>query len=174
MYNGSLGRVFDHVAIAVSDLSASERFYRTVLSVLGVEPSHADAGLVDAGQDVVFTLTVSNAGPGDAHGVVVDDDLPSNLSWTVDDGRCSITDNHLHCALGTLAAPAEGGATTVVIHVTAKTDATKCGTVDNTGHVTSSNADSLTDDSTFTVGNNAYQVDYQGGDGNDLTLTVVP
>src|SRR5687768_44445 len=27
----SLGEVFDHVAIAVSDLAASERFYRTVL-----------------------------------------------------------------------------------------------------------------------------------------------
>ncbi len=33
--------------IAVSDLAASERFYRTVLSVLGVEPSHADAELVE-------------------------------------------------------------------------------------------------------------------------------
>jgi catechol 2,3-dioxygenase-like lactoylglutathione lyase family enzyme len=43
----SLGRVFDHVAIAVSDLAASERFYRTVLSVLGVEPVHADAELVE-------------------------------------------------------------------------------------------------------------------------------
>jgi catechol 2,3-dioxygenase-like lactoylglutathione lyase family enzyme len=39
--------VFDHVAIAVSDLAASERFYRTVLSVLGAEPSHADAELVE-------------------------------------------------------------------------------------------------------------------------------
>jgi hypothetical protein len=32
----------------------------------------------------------------------------------------------------------------------------------------------LPDDSTFTIGNNTYQVDYQGGDGNDLTLAVVP
>ncbi|MBA3832737.1 MAG: hypothetical protein H0X34_12760 [Chthoniobacterales bacterium] len=32
----------------------------------------------------------------------------------------------------------------------------------------------LPDDSTFTVGNNTYKADYQGGDGNDLTLTVVP
>ena len=47
LLNGSLGRVFDHVGIAVSDLAASERFYRTVLSVLGVEPSHADAELVE-------------------------------------------------------------------------------------------------------------------------------
>jgi len=39
--------VFDHVGIAVADLAASERFYRTVLSVLGAEPSHADAELVE-------------------------------------------------------------------------------------------------------------------------------
>jgi catechol 2,3-dioxygenase-like lactoylglutathione lyase family enzyme len=39
--------LFDHVGIAVSDLAASERFYRTVLSVLGVESSHADAELVE-------------------------------------------------------------------------------------------------------------------------------
>ena len=45
--DGSLGAMFDHGGIAVSDLAASERFYRTVLSVLGVEPSHADAELVE-------------------------------------------------------------------------------------------------------------------------------
>lgn len=39
--------MFDHVGIAVSDLAASERFYRTVLNVLGAEPSHADADLVE-------------------------------------------------------------------------------------------------------------------------------
>src|SRR5207237_6350081 len=44
---GSLGRVFDHVGIAVSDLAASERFYRTVLGALGVQPSHADPALVE-------------------------------------------------------------------------------------------------------------------------------
>src|SRR3954467_15230858 len=43
----SLGRVFDHVGVAVSDLAASEGFYRTVLSALGVEPGHADAELVE-------------------------------------------------------------------------------------------------------------------------------
>src|SRR3954454_11381387 len=45
--NGSLARMFDHVGVAVSDLAASERFYRTVLSALGIEPGHADAGLVE-------------------------------------------------------------------------------------------------------------------------------
>jgi autotransporter-associated beta strand protein len=32
----------------------------------------------------------------------------------------------------------------------------------------------LPDGSTLIVGNNNFQVDYEGGDGNDLTLTVVP
>src|SRR5438094_913380 len=40
-------RVLEHVALAVADLAASEHFYRIVLSVLGVEPSHADAELVE-------------------------------------------------------------------------------------------------------------------------------
>ena len=39
--------MFDHIGIAASDLAASEAFYRTVLSVLGAEPSHADAELVE-------------------------------------------------------------------------------------------------------------------------------
>ena len=45
--SGSLGEVFDHVGIAVSDLAASERFYRTVLEPLAVEPTHADGELVE-------------------------------------------------------------------------------------------------------------------------------
>jgi hypothetical protein len=32
----------------------------------------------------------------------------------------------------------------------------------------------LADGSTFTAGRNKYQVSYSGGDGNDLTLTVLP
>src|SRR5207248_233159 len=32
----------------------------------------------------------------------------------------------------------------------------------------------LPDNSTFTVGRNSYHVSYEGSDGNDLTLTVVP
>jgi catechol 2,3-dioxygenase-like lactoylglutathione lyase family enzyme len=38
--------MFDHVGVAVSDFPASERFYRTVLSVLGVEPSYAGPEMV--------------------------------------------------------------------------------------------------------------------------------
>jgi catechol 2,3-dioxygenase-like lactoylglutathione lyase family enzyme len=38
--------MFDHVGVAVSDLDASERFYRAVLSVLGVQPSYAGDDMV--------------------------------------------------------------------------------------------------------------------------------
>jgi catechol 2,3-dioxygenase-like lactoylglutathione lyase family enzyme len=38
--------VFDHVGIAVSDLAASERFYRTLLGILGIEPSYAGTDMV--------------------------------------------------------------------------------------------------------------------------------
>ncbi len=32
----------------------------------------------------------------------------------------------------------------------------------------------LADGSTITLDSNTFQADYEGGDGNDLTLTVVP
>jgi hypothetical protein len=32
----------------------------------------------------------------------------------------------------------------------------------------------LPDGGTITVGSNTFQANYEGGDGNDLTLTVVP
>jgi catechol 2,3-dioxygenase-like lactoylglutathione lyase family enzyme len=38
--------MFDHVGLAVSDLAASARFYRSVISVLGGEPSHVSEGMV--------------------------------------------------------------------------------------------------------------------------------
>jgi catechol 2,3-dioxygenase-like lactoylglutathione lyase family enzyme len=39
--------VFDHVTIRGSDLVASERFYRTVLSAVGIEPTHSDPTIVE-------------------------------------------------------------------------------------------------------------------------------
>jgi catechol 2,3-dioxygenase-like lactoylglutathione lyase family enzyme len=39
--------VFDHVTIRAADRTASERFYRTLLGPLGVEPTHADEDLIE-------------------------------------------------------------------------------------------------------------------------------
>ena len=39
--------VFDHVTIRVADLAASERFYRTTLEQLGIEPNHVEETWVE-------------------------------------------------------------------------------------------------------------------------------
>ncbi len=39
--------MFDHVTIRVSDREASERFYRTVLGALGIEPTHSTEHFVE-------------------------------------------------------------------------------------------------------------------------------
>jgi hypothetical protein len=47
--------------------------------------------------------------------------------------------------------------------------------IDNTAAVPISGSFSnLPDEGTIMAGNNTFQADYQGGDGNDLILTVVP
>jgi autotransporter-associated beta strand protein len=47
--------------------------------------------------------------------------------------------------------------------------------IDNSAaHAISGTFRNLPDGSSFTAGNNTFQANYEGGDGNDLTLTVVP
>jgi catechol 2,3-dioxygenase-like lactoylglutathione lyase family enzyme len=59
--------VFDHVLIAVSDLAGSERFYRTVLSALGVEPIHADAQIVEFGDWDILATNPTHPGTRGLH-----------------------------------------------------------------------------------------------------------
>lgn len=84
--------------------------------------------LVEAGDEIGYTLEVTNAGPGEAKGVTVTDDLPGDLAWAVDsagsdlpDGAtCAIAAGVLTCQLGDL--PATTEAPQVAIHLTAGTD----------------------------------------------------
>jgi len=47
--------------------------------------------------------------------------------------------------------------------------------IDNYGtNPISGNFLNLRDGATITAGSNTFQANYEGGDGNDLTLTVVP
>jgi uncharacterized repeat protein (TIGR01451 family) len=100
----------------------------------------ADAATVTAGNNIGFTLTVTNSGTGVAHGVVVTDTLPTNpgTSWTVNGGTaagtCSIAAGVLTCTIGDLAVSASA-----TVHITSPTTTATCGTVNNTGTVTSSN-----------------------------------
>ena len=88
-----------------------------------------DSPLVEAGSQVGFTLEVSNAGPGVARDVVVTDNLPGGLAWTVDEANlpdgvvCDITDGVLTCLIGDLAVPGVDSTPQVSIHLIAPTAA---------------------------------------------------
>jgi uncharacterized repeat protein (TIGR01451 family) len=108
----------------------------------------ADDDVVSAGTDVGFTITVWNDGPGTAYDVTVEDELPSGLDWTIDpavDG-CAITDGVLACDLGDL----EDG-DQVVIHLSAPTDESQCGSYDNLAMVDASNDDPADDQDSVAV-----------------------
>src|SRR5262249_29122276 len=55
------------------------------------------------GNRVTYTLIVTNAGPSDAQGVVVDDPTPPGLTFTSNAGDCVTA---FPCSIGTLAAGA--------------------------------------------------------------------
>ena len=113
----------------------------------------ADAPAVNVGQNIGFTMTVWNDGIGDAHGVLLDDVLPTNpgLSWSIDHtgagfgSTCSITAGVLHCGPVTVPAGTTQAASTFTVHVTSATtgatggDCPTTGVVNNTASVTTSN-----------------------------------
>lgn len=96
----------------------------------------ANAVRVSVGAQFTYVLTVSNAGPDDAAGVVVTDPLPAGLtliSVTSTQGECVGTDT-ITCDLGTLA---NGASAEVTITVEAESE----GDLVNQASVTSSSAD---------------------------------
>ena len=58
---------------------------------------------VVAGTNVVYTITVTNAGPSNAEGVVVTDVTPTGLTFVSNTGDCATA---FPCALGTVPAGA--------------------------------------------------------------------
>jgi uncharacterized repeat protein (TIGR01451 family) len=114
----------------------------------------ADAGTVSAGDQLGFTLTVSNLGPGAASDVSVTDVLPTNdgLDFSIaeqsDPGVCSLNaaKTVLSCAMGVLGAGAEFS-----VHVVSPTTAATCGKVDNSATVAASNDAGGTDSASVQV-----------------------
>ena len=96
----------------------------------------ADNSPINAGDTAAFTITVSNAGPGEAKGVTLSDPLPAGIAWSEDSADCSITNNTLNCNFGDLPAGASGNR---VVHVTGLTDAADCKTLPNTATVAATN-----------------------------------
>jgi uncharacterized repeat protein (TIGR01451 family) len=101
---------------------------------------------VTVGQNITYTLTVSNAGPSDATGVVVTDTLAAGLTFvsaTSGQGTCTQASGTVTCDLGTLASGA-GTTVTIVATVTAP------GTVSNTASVDGAEPDPDPSDDTST------------------------
>jgi uncharacterized repeat protein (TIGR01451 family) len=105
----------------------------------------ADAAVVDAGSDIGFTMEVSNAGPGTARGVTLNDPLPNGVEWTIESSTlgdpegagCLITElNVLSCGPVDLAADAS-----LTVHIVAGTSGIPevCGRYDNEATVSLSN-----------------------------------
>ncbi|WP_132000277.1 DUF11 domain-containing protein, partial [Dokdonella fugitiva] len=108
------------------------------VSVVKTGPASATAG-----QDVVYTLAVTNNGPSDAANVSLADPTPAGLTFVSATAPCA---GGFPCNLGTLA----NGAT-VNVSVTYAVPASASGTIANTATVTSPTPDPTPDDDTSTV-----------------------
>ena len=85
------------------------------------------------GSNVIFTLTVSNAGPSDATGVVVTDQLPTGYTFVSDDGA---TAAEYDDTTGIWTVPTIPSGNNAVLNITATVNAT--GNYNNTAEVTAS------------------------------------
>src|SRR5207237_1100988 len=107
-----------------------------------------DASPVSSGDTIGFTITVNNAGPGEAKNVTLSDTLPGNggLSWSINGGadaaQCTIGGGTLSCNYGTVIA---GGSKAV--HISSPTTSATCGTVSNTATASASNEANTTNNS---------------------------
>ncbi|GAA2690181.1 hypothetical protein GCM10009864_75300 [Streptomyces lunalinharesii] len=105
----------------------------------------ADATTVTVGQTVTYRVTVRNAGPNDATGVTVTDQLPDGLAFLSADGTSGTYDPATgQWAVGDLA---EGATATLVL----RAKATTAGLVANTATATGNEKDPDTTTNTDTV-----------------------
>jgi uncharacterized repeat protein (TIGR01451 family) len=145
------------VGSAVTD-SISSNNSATVTTAV-TSPTQADLVIsktgspdpVNQGDNLVYTITVSNNGPASATGVSVSDPLPTAVTYTsssTSQGTCSQASGTVTCSLGTLT---NGQVVTIAINVTATTMSTSSYAV-NTATVssTSSDPDTSNNSATFT------------------------
>lgn len=134
---GKLGRAVVVLAGVVAVLApASASAATTDLAV-----SKADSpDPVTAGSVLTYTIDVSNLGPEAATGVVVTDDLPSQVdvvSAVSTQGTCDVKGKKVTCTIGNLAVSEYTQGATVTIAVRPK----KAGKITNTATVTAGAAD---------------------------------
>lgn len=108
----------------------------------------ADDGTVNAGDQIGFTITVTNNGLGTAYGVSATDDLPAGFAWSIE---TPVTGWSLVGSALTFTAASLAPAATSSVHVVATSDAEDCGVVDNTAYVTTTNDGSDSDSASVTI-----------------------
>lgn len=132
----------DHQNTAVIDDETATATTRVTRSAqLGITKTHQ--GRAAVGEDVIFTITVSNEGPSTATSVTITDPLPAGLSYqsAVGDGwDCLGNAQTLTCALGTALAPGTG---TAPITVTTRVDESAVPLVVNTATGRAAEADDV-------------------------------
>jgi uncharacterized repeat protein (TIGR01451 family) len=106
----------------------------------------ADDATVSAGDQIGYTLTVTNNGPGKAYGVTLSDTLPTNagLNWSVagttGGWSCSITAGVLSCGGANFNLNVGASAS---VHLTSPTTMATCGTVSNSASADAANGDQV-------------------------------
>jgi uncharacterized repeat protein (TIGR01451 family) len=120
--------------------------------VVSVTKTADHSAPVNAGDQIGFTVTVKNNGPGTATGVKLTDPLPngsgSGVTWAVDTSVGNPSQFVLSGAKGsqtlTLAASTLPAGASYRVHITAQTSQTECSTYGNAATVTTANANNPT------------------------------
>ena len=114
--------------------------------------SRADLGItktgpasIVAGNPVVYTITVTNAGPSDAAGVVVGDPTPAGLTWVSTTGACTTA---FPCTLGVVPA---GASRTITATFTVSLDYSGPSPIANVTDVSSTTVDTNAANNTATA-----------------------
>ncbi|MCB0210499.1 MAG: DUF11 domain-containing protein [Anaerolineae bacterium] len=101
-----------------------------------------DADPVTVGDNIIYTITVSNSGPDQADNVVMTDTLPADVSFVSASAGCTEATGVVTCALGSIAS-SDNAAVTIEVTTNAN------GVITNNASVTSDTSDpNLADNST--------------------------